>query len=50
MATAQMGHLDVFELLLEYEANLTATDYFGNNVLHWACAGGHVLIIRNILE
>ncbi|XP_046558661.1 ankyrin repeat domain-containing protein 50-like [Haliotis rubra] len=49
MAAARFGHRKVFDLLVKNGSDLSAVDSDGNNILHIACIGGHVEIVKYIL-
>ncbi|XP_071085594.1 serine/threonine-protein phosphatase 6 regulatory ankyrin repeat subunit A-like [Haliotis cracherodii] len=50
MKAASTGNKKVFDLLVKEGCNLSAMDYEGNNMLHSACSGGSVHIVRYILR
>ncbi|XP_046365595.2 ankyrin repeat and KH domain-containing protein 1-like [Haliotis rufescens] len=49
MMAASDGHRDVFEFLVSKGANVSQVDDGGNNILHWACRGGHVGMVKYVL-
>ncbi|XP_046572753.1 ankyrin-1-like [Haliotis rubra] len=49
MAVAR-GHKDVFVVLVSEGADLSLGDTNGKNILHYACAGGHVDMIKYVLS
>ncbi|XP_067670008.1 serine/threonine-protein phosphatase 6 regulatory ankyrin repeat subunit B-like [Haliotis asinina] len=49
MAAARFGHRKVFDFLVKNESDLSAVDLDGNNILHIACIGGNVEIVKYIL-
>ncbi|XP_067685868.1 putative ankyrin repeat protein RF_0381 [Haliotis asinina] len=44
------GKMEVFEALVEQGADLSVVDKNGNNLLHLACLGGHVQMVKYILK
>ncbi|XP_046570607.1 ankyrin repeat, PH and SEC7 domain containing protein secG-like [Haliotis rubra] len=44
------GHRDLLKFLVTKGANLSHVDDDGENILHWACRGGHVDIVKDILK
>ncbi|XP_048246507.1 kinase D-interacting substrate of 220 kDa B-like [Haliotis rufescens] len=50
MVAAYKGHENIFDELLKEGADVTLVDEAGDNVLHSACQGGHVDIVRRVLE
>ncbi|XP_071085033.1 serine/threonine-protein phosphatase 6 regulatory ankyrin repeat subunit A-like [Haliotis cracherodii] len=50
MKAASTGNEKVFDLLVKEGCNLSAMDYEGNNMLHSACSGGSVHIVRYLLQ
>ncbi|XP_046365594.2 ankyrin repeat domain-containing protein 17-like [Haliotis rufescens] len=49
MNAAYYGHRDVFEFLVSKGANVSQVDHYGENILHWACRGGHVGMVKYVL-
>ncbi|XP_048250897.1 serine/threonine-protein phosphatase 6 regulatory ankyrin repeat subunit B-like isoform X1 [Haliotis rufescens] len=49
MKAAVNGRKDVLDLLVKEKANLELTDDSGNNLLHLACHGGNVSIVKHLL-
>ncbi|XP_046557311.1 uncharacterized protein LOC124266553 isoform X3 [Haliotis rubra] len=49
MKAAVTGRKDVYDLLVKENADLEVTDDHGNNLLHLACHGGNVAIVKNLL-
>ncbi|XP_046560342.1 ankyrin repeat domain-containing protein 29-like [Haliotis rubra] len=49
MAAARFGHRKVFDVLVRNGSNLSTVDSDANNILHIACIGGHVKIVKYIL-
>jgi uncharacterized protein len=47
---AKNGSTNVLEYLLRKGANATASDYEGNNSLHWATENGHLEAMRVLLR
>ncbi|XP_067669960.1 putative ankyrin repeat protein RF_0381 [Haliotis asinina] len=50
MAAARFGHRKVFDLLAKNGSDLSTVDSDGNNILHIACIGGNVEIVKYILN
>ncbi|XP_067660035.1 ankyrin-3-like [Haliotis asinina] len=50
MKAALKGHKDVFNLIVKEGADLSLVDKEGDNILHAACKGGNVKIVKYILE
>ncbi|XP_048250459.1 ankyrin repeat domain-containing protein 17-like isoform X2 [Haliotis rufescens] len=50
MATAEKGHRQVFDLLVTEGADVCLVDDNRNNILHVACLGGHVDMVKYILS
>ncbi|XP_046567997.1 ankyrin repeat and KH domain-containing protein mask-like [Haliotis rubra] len=50
MVAGERGHRDVVELFVKRGANLSLTDRSRSNILHYACAGGHVEVTKYILS
>ncbi|XP_048247424.1 ankyrin-3-like isoform X2 [Haliotis rufescens] len=50
MKAASTGNKKVFNLLVKEGCNLSAMDYEGNNMLHYACSGSSVFIVRYLLR
>ncbi|XP_067650464.1 serine/threonine-protein phosphatase 6 regulatory ankyrin repeat subunit B-like [Haliotis asinina] len=50
MVAAYNGHKTAFGILMKNGANTSYVDNNGNNVLQWACMGGHVAIVRYVLK
>jgi ankyrin repeat protein len=48
--TARLGRGGCIKYLLEREANIEATNRFGENALQLAEAGGHVEAARTLME
>ncbi|XP_046555562.1 serine/threonine-protein phosphatase 6 regulatory ankyrin repeat subunit A-like [Haliotis rubra] len=49
MKAAVNGRKDVYDLLVKENADLKLKDDNGNNLLHLACHGGNVSIVKNLL-
>ncbi|XP_046551542.1 ankyrin-3-like [Haliotis rubra] len=49
MVTVYTGHKDVFAFLVSKEANVSQVDDYGNTILHFACKGGHVNMVKYVL-
>ncbi|XP_067659906.1 putative ankyrin repeat protein RF_0381 [Haliotis asinina] len=49
MLAAENGHRNVVELLVGQGANVSLHDNKGNNVLHFACRGGDVEVVKYVL-
>ncbi|XP_071095403.1 serine/threonine-protein phosphatase 6 regulatory ankyrin repeat subunit B-like [Haliotis cracherodii] len=50
MKAAYKGHKDVMDLLVSNGSDVTLVDGDGNNILHVACLGGHVNIVKHVLK
>ncbi|XP_046550205.1 26S proteasome non-ATPase regulatory subunit 10-like, partial [Haliotis rubra] len=50
MVAAQEGNCRMFDFLISRGANMQEVDNNGNNVLHWACKGGHVDMLECVLR
>ncbi|XP_071085969.1 kinase D-interacting substrate of 220 kDa-like [Haliotis cracherodii] len=50
MVAAYRGNEKVVDLLMKEEADLTLVGDAGDNVLHSACQGGHVDIVKRVVE
>ncbi|XP_046555883.1 ankyrin repeat domain-containing protein 1-like isoform X2 [Haliotis rubra] len=50
MRAAFWGHRDVVEFLVGRGADVSLVSRTGNNVLHWACAGGDLEIVKLIVS
>ncbi|XP_071098269.1 serine/threonine-protein phosphatase 6 regulatory ankyrin repeat subunit A-like [Haliotis cracherodii] len=50
MQAAFFGRIDVFELLLNEGADLSVADDDGDNILHVACLGGNVAMVKVIVS
>ncbi|XP_067668251.1 uncharacterized protein [Haliotis asinina] len=50
MWAVHQNQKDVFDVLVSKGASLSLTDKSGNNILHFACLGGHKDIVQNILS
>ncbi|XP_046562349.1 ankyrin repeat domain-containing protein 50-like [Haliotis rubra] len=50
MLAAENRHKDVVELLVDKEANMSLVDKTGDNILHCACRGGSVEVVKYILS
>ncbi|XP_046563508.1 ankyrin repeat domain-containing protein 50-like [Haliotis rubra] len=50
MLAAEMGHRAVFDLLVREGADVSLVDDNKNNILHVACIGGHVDMVKNVLS
>ncbi|XP_067660182.1 putative ankyrin repeat protein RF_0381 [Haliotis asinina] len=49
MYAAQEGHKEVFDLLVREGANLSLVDDEDRNILHLACTGGNVDVVKYVL-
>ncbi|XP_046555235.1 putative ankyrin repeat protein RF_0381 [Haliotis rubra] len=49
MSTVYYGHIELFNVLVGMGANVSQVDDDGDNVLHWACRGGHVGMVKHLL-
>ncbi|XP_071086040.1 serine/threonine-protein phosphatase 6 regulatory ankyrin repeat subunit C-like [Haliotis cracherodii] len=50
MKTAEKGHREVLDFLVIKGGNLSSVDDEGNNILHVACIGGHVEMVKHVLS
>ncbi|XP_067651758.1 uncharacterized protein [Haliotis asinina] len=50
MLAAKGGHFDVYNLLVAQEADLFTSDLFDTDCLVWACIGGNVKIVHDMLS
>ncbi|XP_046567998.1 serine/threonine-protein phosphatase 6 regulatory ankyrin repeat subunit A-like [Haliotis rubra] len=50
MCAGQNGHKDVVELLVNNGANLLLRNSRKNNILHTACHGGHIEVLKYVLS
>ncbi|XP_071111739.1 ankyrin repeat domain-containing protein 50-like [Haliotis cracherodii] len=50
MEAAEKGHRQAFDLLVRKGADVSLVDDVGNNILHMACLGGHVDIVKYVLS
>ncbi|XP_071108992.1 ankyrin repeat domain-containing protein 50-like [Haliotis cracherodii] len=50
MVAAEKGHRRVFDFLIRKGANVSQVDDDGNNILHWACRGGHMDMMKYLLS
>ncbi|XP_046556743.1 ankyrin repeat domain-containing protein 17-like [Haliotis rubra] len=50
MTAARMGNRELFETCICAGGNVTEIDADGNNILHLACCGGDVVIVKYILS
>ncbi|XP_046332160.2 ankyrin-1-like [Haliotis rufescens] len=50
MKAAYYGHIHVFDYLVCMGANISLVDAYGNNILHWACRGGHSKMVKHLLS
>ncbi|XP_046547545.1 serine/threonine-protein phosphatase 6 regulatory ankyrin repeat subunit A-like, partial [Haliotis rubra] len=50
MVAAKRGHIDVFDLLVREGANVSLVDDNRDNILHVACIGGHVDMVKYVLS
>ncbi|XP_048250651.1 fibronectin type 3 and ankyrin repeat domains 1 protein-like [Haliotis rufescens] len=48
MAAAEKGHRQVFDLLVTQGADVSLVDGNRNNILHVACLGGHVNMVKYV--
>ncbi|XP_067669965.1 ankyrin repeat domain-containing protein 50-like [Haliotis asinina] len=49
MWAAMQGHLDIFNRLTAKHADLLQTDDDGDNILHYACLGGRIEIVEQVI-
>ncbi|XP_048247158.1 ankyrin repeat domain-containing protein 50-like [Haliotis rufescens] len=50
MWAASRGNTTVFEYLLDRKATPSLDDNDGNNILHYACYGGHIDIVKCVID
>ncbi|XP_048249040.1 serine/threonine-protein phosphatase 6 regulatory ankyrin repeat subunit A-like [Haliotis rufescens] len=50
MAAAWYGHREVVELLIREGADVSLVDSDSDNILHWACEGGDVEMVKFVLS
>ncbi|XP_071085979.1 ankyrin repeat domain-containing protein 50-like [Haliotis cracherodii] len=50
MWAARRGHREVLDLLVRKEADLKLVDDASNNILHRACYGGHVAMVKHVVS
>ncbi|XP_071084982.1 ankyrin repeat, PH and SEC7 domain containing protein secG-like [Haliotis cracherodii] len=50
MWAARRGRREVIDLLEKKKADLELVDGFSYNILHWACHGGHVAMVKHIVS
>ncbi|XP_067668166.1 ankyrin-1-like [Haliotis asinina] len=50
MWAARRGHREILDLLVEKGANLQLVDDVRNNILHWACRGGNISMVKHIIS
>ncbi|XP_046547533.1 ankyrin repeat domain-containing protein 50-like [Haliotis rubra] len=50
MLAAEIGHREVFDVLVKEGADVSLVDDNGNNILHVACIGGHVDMVKYVLS
>ncbi|XP_067668175.1 serine/threonine-protein phosphatase 6 regulatory ankyrin repeat subunit C-like [Haliotis asinina] len=50
MEAAYAGHLNVLQQLRSKGADMSLVDDGGDNVLHWACVGGHIEVVSYVLS
>ncbi|XP_046561649.1 ankyrin repeat and KH domain-containing protein 1-like [Haliotis rubra] len=50
MEAAYAGHLHLLQQLRSKGADMSLVDDGGDNVLHWACVGGHIEVVKYILS
>ncbi|XP_046557556.1 ankyrin repeat domain-containing protein 50-like [Haliotis rubra] len=50
MVAAKEGHCRIFDLLIRKGANMSEVNNDGKNALHWACKGGHVGMLKCVLQ
>ncbi|XP_046557147.1 ankyrin repeat domain-containing protein 50-like [Haliotis rubra] len=50
MWAARRGHRELVDLLVKKGANLALVDDVGNNILHWACYGGHIAMVKHVVS
>ncbi|XP_067667459.1 serine/threonine-protein phosphatase 6 regulatory ankyrin repeat subunit A-like [Haliotis asinina] len=50
MVAAIMGHKQVFDLVMSKGGDASRVDRKGDNILHWACRGGHAEMLKYIIS
>ncbi|XP_046341653.2 ankyrin repeat domain-containing protein 17-like [Haliotis rufescens] len=50
MWAARRGHREVLDLLVRKEADLKLVDDASNSILHWACYGGNMAMVKHIIS
>ncbi|XP_067668045.1 ankyrin repeat domain-containing protein 50-like [Haliotis asinina] len=50
MWAARRGHREMVDLLVKKGADAKRVDDVGNNILHWACYGGHVAMVKHVVS
>ncbi|XP_067668170.1 putative ankyrin repeat protein RF_0381 [Haliotis asinina] len=50
MWAARKGHRELVDLLVKEGADVKRVDDVGNNILHWACYGEHVPMVKHVLS
>ncbi|XP_067656470.1 serine/threonine-protein phosphatase 6 regulatory ankyrin repeat subunit B-like [Haliotis asinina] len=50
MTAAYCGHIEVFDLLVERGGDASVRDDNGDNILHVACCGGHIEMVKYVLS
>ncbi|XP_067650463.1 ankyrin repeat domain-containing protein 50-like [Haliotis asinina] len=50
MTAAYFGDRDVFDVLVSVGANVSQIDDNGDSILRWACAGGHVNMVKHLVS
>ncbi|XP_071084984.1 inversin-like [Haliotis cracherodii] len=50
MWAARRGRREVVDLLEKKKAEMKLVDGFGNNILHWACHGRHVAMVKHVVS
>ncbi|XP_046375805.2 ankyrin repeat domain-containing protein 50-like [Haliotis rufescens] len=50
MLASEKGHKGIFDLIVKRGGNVRALDDYGNNILHMACCGGNVRMVRYLIS
>ncbi|XP_067659391.1 ankyrin repeat domain-containing protein 50-like [Haliotis asinina] len=50
MLASEKGHKGIFDLIVKRGGNVRTLDDFGNNILHIACCGGNVRMVRYLIS
>ncbi|XP_067668165.1 putative ankyrin repeat protein RF_0381 [Haliotis asinina] len=50
MWAARRGHKEILDLLVKKGADLQLVDVVRDNILHWACRGGNISMVKHIMS